>query len=116
MRIEDNRKKRQRGTVCSVFSKSSRLTLGGQQDKTRNAYIALKSEKGTAGHPEGPILSGQTLTCQVMGRMSPAVRMTVKASGSKRQSSHVLGASPQAQFHNGTFFSRERTLFYLPDF
>lgn len=43
------------------FSKPSRLTPGGQQDKTRNAYVALNVT-------EGHILSGQTLTCQVLGR------------------------------------------------
>lgn len=51
------------------FSKSSRLTPGGQQDRTRNAYVTQKSEQSTAGNPEGHILSGQTLTCQVVGRI-----------------------------------------------
>lgn len=48
--------------------------------------------------------------------MSPAVRMTVNASGSKRPSSHVLGPSPQAQRHDGNTSSGERAPFHLPDY
>lgn len=75
--------------------------------------VARQSEQIASGIPEGHILSGQTLTYQVLmqGRMSPAVRMTVKASGSKRPSSHVPGASPQAQRHDGSTFSQERAPF-----
>lgn len=69
--------------------------------------VALKSEQIASGNPEGHILSGQTLTYQVLiqGRMSPAVRMTVKASGTKRPSFHVPDASPQTQRHDGNMFS-----------
>uniref|UniRef100_A0A8C3U6G1 Uncharacterized protein n=1 Tax=Catharus ustulatus TaxID=91951 RepID=A0A8C3U6G1_CATUS len=43
-----------------------------------------------------------------LGRTSPAVRMTIKASGSKRPSSHVLSPSSQAQRHDGNTSSGER--------
>lgn len=55
------------------FSKPSRLTPWGQQDKTRweMLNVAQKSERSTAGSLEGHFLSGQTLWLgQVLDRMA----------------------------------------------